>query len=119
MILTRAMFTPRLVERLVRREDRRAVRADLAVLLLKDGDVLRQRLEQLLRVQRRHDHAAVDLHLRPPRNDPPEVDYEFAGRMNDVREVDVLPLRDGVVEGDAEGGLYLLVHGATIPWANE
>jgi hypothetical protein len=39
--------------------------------------------------------------------------------MNDVGEVDVLPLRDRVVKGDANGGLYLLVHGATIPQGRE
>src|SRR4051795_8474802 len=113
MILTRATS----VRRLVRGEDRGAVDADLAELLLEDGDVLRQRLEQLLGVQRRHDHAAVNLHVLTPGNDAPEVDHKFARRMNDVREIDVLPLRDGVIEGDADGGLYLLVHGATIPHA--
>src|SRR2546423_13978749 len=112
MILTRATS----VRWFVRGEDRRAVDADLAELLLEDGDVLRQRLEQLFGVERRHDHAAVHLHVLPAGNDAPEVDHELARRMNDVREVDVLPLRHGVVEGDANGGLYLLVHGATIPW---
>src|SRR3954453_16817869 len=111
MILTRATS----VGRFVRGEYRGAVDADLAELLLENGDVLRECLEQLLGVQRRHDHAAVNLHVLPARNDAPEIDHEFARRMNDVREVDVLPLRDGVVEGDADGGLYLLVHGATIP----
>ena len=61
-----------------------------------------QRLEELLGVQRRHDHPAVDLHVRLPRYDPPQVDDELTRRMDDIREVDVLPLRDLVVQDDAD-----------------
>src|SRR5947207_2562682 len=81
--------TPQLsnrVRRFVHRELGRRVDADLAELRLVQPDVVRQRLEELLGVQRGGDHAAVDLHVRTAGHDAPEVDHELARGVNDVRE---------------------------------
>src|SRR5438094_8453113 len=111
MILTAATS----VRRLVAREGRlRAVNADLPELLLEEGDVVREGLEELLGVERGHDDAAVDLDVGLPRHDAPEVDDELARRVDDVREVDVFALRDGVVEHDPDL-LLLFFHRRSIP----
>src|SRR5689334_10827294 len=94
---------------------RGGIAADLAELLFEEREIVRERLEELLGVQRREDHATVDLHVAPPRHDAPEVDDELARRMNDVREINILTLRDRVVEGDADGLLLLLIiHGGLV-----
>src|SRR5690349_24797676 len=61
-------------------------------------------------MHRRHDHAALDLHVRTAGHDAAEVEDEFAGRMDDVREVDVLALRGRVIESDADGLGILFAH---------
>src|SRR5213082_3156239 len=111
MILTAATS----VRRLVAREGRlRAVDADLPEFLLEEGDVVREGLEELLGVQGGHDDAAVDLDVGLARHNTPEVDDELARRMDDVREVDVLALRHGVVEHDPDL-LLLFFHRRSIP----
>ena len=63
-------------------------------------------------MERRHDRPAVDFHVRSSGNDAAQVNHEFTGRMDDVREVDVLTLRDVVIERDANRLLLrlLLIH---------
>src|SRR5881628_1744149 len=89
------------VRRFVCRKRLRILDANLAELLLVEADVVAQSLEELLGVQRSHDRPAVDLHVGTPRNHAAEVDHEFAGGVDDVGEVDVLPLGNVVVECDA------------------
>src|ERR1700686_1190781 len=89
--------------------------ANLAEFLLVERNVVGESLEELLRVQRRHDHAAVDLHVRASGHDASQIDDELARRMNDVREIDVLPLGNVVVQSDADRLLLLLlVHGGSM-----
>src|SRR5207244_12648385 len=97
------------VRRFAAGEPLRAFDADLAEFLLVELDVVRQSLDKLLCVQRRHDGPAVNLHVGTARHDSAEVDDEFAGRVDDVREVDVFALRDVVIESDADRLLLLLL----------
>src|SRR5438105_3354053 len=84
--------------------------ADLAELLLEQRDVVRECLQELLRVQRSENHATVDLHVRPAWYDAAEIDDELAGRVNDVGEIHVFALRDLIVECDANRLLLLIFH---------
>src|SRR5262249_57468492 len=112
MVARLPTWQPSVRLRLVHRELRRRVDADLAELRLVQPDVVRQRLEQLLGVQRRGEDATVDLHVGAARYDAAEVDDELAWRMNDVREIDVLALPDVVVDCDADRPFlpFLFVH---------
>src|ERR1700737_1727761 len=98
MVTTKPRDDETSVRRLVGREGGRPFHADLAELLLVERDVVREGFQELLGVQRSHDGPAVDLHVWTPGNDPAQVDHELAGRMDDVREVDVLTLRAVVIE---------------------
>ena len=68
------------------------VGADLPVAALVELDVLLQGAEELLGVIRRREHAGQHLDVGPAGHRAPEVEDELGRIVEDVREVDVVPL---------------------------
>ena len=70
-------------------------------------------------MERGRQDSRHDLHLRAPRYDAPEVEDELGRVMQDVGEVDVMPLGGGLIDGHLKGNRLVLAHGGSLQGKRE